>query len=64
MTSSDMIPNEYEIRVLKALNGDTQEKWGAWFGACVEFLQGGGFVTRGQDWKLTQKGKDFLRDLK
>lgn len=56
-------PNEYEIRVLRMLNGEGEEEWGAWVGACLEFLQGAGFCTRGPNYRITDKGCDYLARL-
>lgn len=52
---------KHEIEVLKMANGDTP--WppnSAWVNACVEFLSGAGYVTRGGD--ITEKGKTWLKE--
>ena len=56
-------PTEHEIRVLRMLNGEGEEKWGAWVVACLEFLQSAGFCTRGPNYRITDKGRDYLARL-
>lgn len=58
----EFVPNEHEIEVLEALNGDRPPpKWGAWVGACLEFLSEAGYVTR-TNYAITEKGKAFLKN--
>lgn len=52
--------NEYEILVLKMMNGDIPWESGAWVNACVEYLKEGGYCTQE---KITDKGKDYLSSL-
>lgn len=54
---------EHEIEVLKMLNGEREGEWGAWVGACLEFLSGSGYCTRGPHYQITDKGKSFLASL-
>lgn len=54
------VPTSHEIRVLRMLNGETEELWGAWVGACLEFLSGAGFVSQHMPYAITEKGKAFL----
>lgn len=57
------MPNEHEIEVLEALNGDRPHPpWGAWVGACLEFLSGAGYVTLPPNYAITEKGKAFLKN--
>ena len=51
---------EHEIRVLKMADGSEPFVWGAWVGACLGFLAGGGYLTRGPNYNITQKGREFL----
>jgi len=57
-------PTEHEIAVLQMLSGDRPGEWGAWVGACLEFLEGAGLCTRGPNYQITQKGRDFLATRK
>ena len=52
--------NEYEIEVLRMFNGEIEIPWGAWVGACIESLQGMGYITRGMTITITDKGKEYL----
>jgi hypothetical protein len=54
---------EHEIEVLKMMNGQREGEWGAWVGACLEFLQGHGLCTRGPNYQLTDEGKRVLATL-
>jgi len=55
-------PTTHEIEVLKMLNGDRPGEWGAWVGACLEFLQGAGLCTRGPEYKITDAGRRVLAE--
>ena len=55
-------PNKYEIEALYIINGDLPMKGGAAFNASVEFLQEAGFVTRGLNWNITEKGRKYLNE--
>lgn len=51
---------ENEVRAMEVLAGDREEPWGAWLGACIEFLQEAGLVTRGANWELTPMGQLWM----
>lgn len=53
-------PNEYEIEVLKMLNGDRPGEWGAWVSACLGYLAGAGLCTHGPRYQITDAGKAAL----
>ncbi len=57
--------SDYEIKILRYLNGDDMPDlaWGAAMGAAVEFLAGGGLVTRGPNYFITEKGKAFIASI-
>ena len=55
-----MTPTKHEIEVLEMLAGRREGEWGAWVGACLEFLQEDGLCTRGPNYKITQKGLEAL----
>ncbi len=59
--------NEYEEKVLRMVAGDIEwAPWGAWVGACIEFLQHDGLITRGGILSmpvLTDKGRKVLEAL-
>lgn len=57
-----MVPNEYEIKILKMMNGDIPWESGSWVNACFEFLQEMGLSTRAGT--ITEKGKKFLDGIK
>jgi hypothetical protein len=54
--------NQYEIEVLEMLSGDREGdgEWGAWVGACLEFLSGAGLCTKGPAFQITPKGREEL----
>ena len=56
-------PTEHEIEVLKMMAGTRKGEWGAWVGACLEFLAAGGYCTNGPNYQLTDKGRAFLAKL-
>ena len=58
-------PNEltsHEWKVLKMLNGDLNLPWGAMVNACLEHLEASDYCTRGPGYKITEKGRQALRD--
>jgi hypothetical protein len=55
----NLTPHEYEV--LEMMNGERPGEWGAWVGACLEFLQEGGYCTRGPSYQITDKGRVALR---
>lgn len=55
-------PNEHEIEVLRMLAGEREAKWGAWVGACLEFLTEAGLCTRGPNYKITDAGRRTLSE--
>jgi len=59
----DNEPTSHEVEVLRMLNGEVDFPWGAWVGACLEFLSGSGYCTRGPNYQITDKGKDYLKTL-
>ena len=59
-----MKPTELEIKVLKMLNKDLPQERGSWVNACVEFLGEMGYVSRQAPYRISERGKEFLRDLK
>lgn len=56
------IPNKYELKVLEMLDGKIELTWGAWVGACLEFLSKSGYCTRGPKYKITDKGRSYLEE--
>ena len=56
-------PNEYEIEVLRMLNGERELPWGSWVGACIEFLSEAGYVTKRPPYSITERGRAFLKTL-
>jgi hypothetical protein len=50
----------HEIEVLKMLAGEREGEWGAWVGACLEFLSGSGLCTRGPNYQITAAGREAL----
>ncbi len=36
--------------------------WGAAMGAALEYLRGNGYITRGSDPRITDKGRDALAE--
>lgn len=53
----------HELKVLRSLNGDIEPlEWGAWVGACLEFLSGDGYCTRGPNYNITDKGRAYLAE--
>lgn len=52
----------HEVEVLEMLDGTRAGEWGAWVGACLEFLQGFGYCTRGPHYKITEAGRKALAD--
>lgn len=59
--------NSHEREVLEMVAG-TREwvRWGAWVGACLEYLKGNGYITSyiGNTPALTEKGRAALEDEK
>lgn len=54
--------SDYEIDILRTANGEERGlSWGAAMGAAMEFLGYDGLMTR--TGKITQKGRDFLKEL-
>jgi len=50
---------EHEEQILREVAGELPvSPWGAWVGACLGILRGGGFLDRSN--QLTQKGRDWL----
>lgn len=56
-----VVPTSHEYEVLEMLNGDRKGEWGAWVGACLEFLSGAGLCTRGPQYQITDAGKQALK---
>lgn len=54
----------HDIEVLRMLNGERKPEWGAWVGACLEFLSGHGLCTRGPNYQITDAGKRALASLR
>jgi hypothetical protein len=54
-------PTSHEIEVLRMLNGEREGEWGAWVGACLEFLEDAGLCTRGPNYQITDKGREALK---
>jgi len=55
---------EHEWQVLEMVAGQREIPWGSWVGACIEFLQDYGLVTRGMEWKLTERGEMVFKNRK
>lgn len=65
-----MIMTEYDVKILRELNGEPQEglAWGAAMGVCIEDLYGSGYVAREMrdgtlTYFLSDKGKAYLDGL-
>lgn len=56
-------PTEHEIEVLRLLAGEPNRvgAWGAWVGACLEFLEDAGLCTPGPNYVITEAGRQALR---
>lgn len=54
--------NEYEIDVLRMVAGERTIPWGAWVGACLEYLEEEGYITKGPRCLLTERGKLYLKN--
>jgi hypothetical protein len=54
--------NSHEIEVLEMLSGQRKPEWGAWVGACLEFLSGHGLCTGGPNYQITDEGKRTLAE--
>lgn len=52
-----------DIEVLRILNGERQGEWGAWVGACLEFLSDRGLCTGGPNYQITEEGKRALASI-
>lgn len=57
---SDEKLTEHEIEVLRMLAGEIQISWGAWVGACLEFLGEMGLATQGCPYSITDAGRSAL----
>jgi hypothetical protein len=55
--------NSHEIEVLEMLSGQRKPEWGAWVGACLEFLSDRGLCTSGPNYQITDEGKRALASL-
>lgn len=55
--------NDFEIEVLRMLNGEKEIQWGAWVGACLEYLSDGGYCTRSPNYEILPRGKQYLAGL-
>lgn len=55
---------DYEISLLRELvTGVPQDlSWGAAMSVSIEYLSGSGYLTRGPNYKVTQKGIDFIKN--
>lgn len=53
--------NSHEIEVLQMLNGQRKVEWGAWVGACLEYLSGNGYCTHGPKYEITDLGRQALK---
>lgn len=51
---------EYEVEVLKMLDGQREFEWGAWVGACLEQLASEGYCTRSMPYQITPAGRAAL----
>lgn len=54
---------EHEIKVLKMMTGERPGEWGAWVGACLEYLADAGLCTRGPKYQITDAGRIALADI-
>lgn len=53
---------ESDRKMLRILNGEMpDEQWGSWWTPCLEYLKGRGFCTRGPNYQITDKGREFLK---
>ncbi len=54
---------ELELKILREVAGELPaSSWGAWVGACLSALAGGGYITRKFGGKLTDKGRAALKE--
>lgn len=51
---------DYEIEVLRMMNGGPKLPWGAAMSAALEFLVGCGLATKGPHYRITEAGKSVL----
>lgn len=56
--------SSHEIKVLEMLDGRREAEWGAWVGACLEFLAGDGLCTRGPNYQITDSGRLALAEAR
>lgn len=56
--------NEHEIAVLKMLAGEREPEWGAWVSACLEYLAGARYCTKGPKYVITEAGAAALMRAK
>lgn len=52
----------HEREVLEMLAGERPGEWGAWVGACLEALHGGGYCTGGPNYQITDSGRAALAE--
>lgn len=53
--------NEHELKILREIAGfEAPSPWGAWVGAVLGSLRGGGYITAKFGGELTDKGRAAL----
>ena len=52
--------NSHELDVLEILAGTKPGAWGAWVGACLEYLSAQGLCTHGPRYTITDAGSVAL----
>ncbi|PSJ60807.1 hypothetical protein [Pseudaminobacter soli (ex Li et al. 2025)] len=52
---------EYEIEVLRMMDGGPELPWGAAMSAALEFLADRGLCTRGPNYRITPAGRAALQ---
>lgn len=59
--------NQYELLILRYLNGESVDNlswsWGAAMGAAVEFLREFGYIKGFFNIIITNKGKEYLKNV-
>ena len=54
--------NSHELDVLEMMAGTKPGRWGAWVGACLEYLSAQGLCTHGPKFTITDAGRAVLAE--